>query len=117
VGPGRPTGTLDRNVFGGFVEHLGRCINGGIFDEGSSLSDNKGFRRDVLVLLKPLRLSYCVGRVRISRPTTTGPMGSGRGHRDQPARNWLGAESNQTTSVPTSSSPIARISAPPLTSA
>jgi alpha-N-arabinofuranosidase len=57
VDPGRPIGTLDRNVFGGFVEHLGRCINGGIFDEGSSLSDNKGFRRDVLALLKPLRLS------------------------------------------------------------
>jgi len=58
VGPGRPIGTLDRKVFGGFVEHLGRCINGGIFDEGSALSDSKGFRRDVvLALLKPLRLS------------------------------------------------------------
>ena len=24
-----------RRIFGGFIEHLGRCIYGGIFDEGS----------------------------------------------------------------------------------
>jgi alpha-N-arabinofuranosidase len=50
-------GHLNRNIFGGFVEHLGRCINGGLFDEGSHLSDARGFRRDVLELLRPLRLS------------------------------------------------------------
>ena len=33
--PERRIGTLDRRVFGGFVEHLGRCIYGGVFDEGS----------------------------------------------------------------------------------
>jgi alpha-N-arabinofuranosidase len=44
-------------VFGGFVEHLGRCINGGLFEEGSPLSDSRGFRTDVLELLRPLRLS------------------------------------------------------------
>ena len=38
VDPARPVGDLDRNVFGGFIEHLGRCIYGGIFDEGSPLS-------------------------------------------------------------------------------
>jgi len=53
----RSLGRLDRNVFGGFVEHLGRCINGGIFEEGSPLSDAHGFRTDVLELLRPLRLS------------------------------------------------------------
>ncbi len=54
---GRSRGKLDRNVFGGFVEHLGRCINGGLFEEGSPLSDSRGFRTDVLELLRPLRLS------------------------------------------------------------
>jgi alpha-N-arabinofuranosidase len=39
------------------VEHLGRCIYGGIFDEGSALSDERGFRGDVLKLLKDLRLA------------------------------------------------------------
>ena len=57
VDPGRCLGQLDRNVFGGFVEHLGRCINGGLFEEGSPLSDSRGFRTDVVELLRPLRLS------------------------------------------------------------
>jgi alpha-N-arabinofuranosidase len=56
VDPGRPIGRLDRNVFGGFIEHLGRCIYGGIYDEGSGLADPRGFRRDVLALLRELRL-------------------------------------------------------------
>jgi alpha-N-arabinofuranosidase len=42
---------------GGFVEHLGRCIYGGLFDEGSPLSGPSGFRRDVLDLLRALKLS------------------------------------------------------------
>ena len=55
VDPGRPLGTLDRNVFGGFVEHLGRCVYGGLYDEDSPLSDARGFRKDVLGLLRELR--------------------------------------------------------------
>ena len=35
----RKLGLVERGIFGGFVEHLGRCIYGGIFDEGSPLSD------------------------------------------------------------------------------
>ena len=42
VDPGRVTGHLDRNVFGGFIEHLGRCIYGGIYDEGSPAADASG---------------------------------------------------------------------------
>jgi alpha-N-arabinofuranosidase len=57
VDPDRRLGRLEREVFGGFVEHLGRCINGGLFEEGSALSDERGFRLDVLQLLRPLRLS------------------------------------------------------------
>jgi alpha-N-arabinofuranosidase len=55
VDPGRVLGQLDRNVFGGFIEHLGRCIYGGIYDEGSPLADARGFRKDVLALLRDLR--------------------------------------------------------------
>lgn len=55
IDPGRVLGDLDRNVFGGFVEHLGRCVYGGIFDEGSPLADEHGFRKDVLGLLRELR--------------------------------------------------------------
>ena len=35
----RTLGAIDRNVFGGFVEHLGRCVYGGIYDPGSPLAD------------------------------------------------------------------------------
>jgi len=57
IDPCRELGSLDRRVFGGFVEHLGRCIYGGLYDEGSPLSDQRGFRRDVLELLKSMRIS------------------------------------------------------------
>ena len=47
---------IDRRIFGQFIEHLGRCIYGGIYDEGSPLSDAQGFRRDVLDAIRPLRI-------------------------------------------------------------
>ncbi|MEN6478352.1 MAG: alpha-L-arabinofuranosidase C-terminal domain-containing protein [Anaerolineales bacterium] len=56
IDPTRTIGALDRNVFGGFAEHLGRCIYGGIFDEGSPLSDAQGMRQDVLAALRELRM-------------------------------------------------------------
>src|SRR5688572_29915248 len=46
--PDRAVGEVHPHVFGNFVEHLGRCIYGGIFEEGSPLSDADGFRRDVM---------------------------------------------------------------------
>jgi alpha-N-arabinofuranosidase len=55
VDPARTLGAMSRNVFGGFVEHLGRCVYGGLYDEGSALSDARGFRKDVLGLLRELR--------------------------------------------------------------
>jgi hypothetical protein len=42
VDPARQIGSVDRNVFGGFVEHLGRCIYGGLYDEGSPLAGHGG---------------------------------------------------------------------------
>ena len=45
---------LDRNLFGSFLEHLGRAIYEGIYDPGSKLSDANGFRTDVLNQIKQL---------------------------------------------------------------
>ena len=53
---GRRIGRVDRRIFGNFIEHLGRCIYGGVFDEGSPLSDERGFRKDVLDAVRPLRV-------------------------------------------------------------
>jgi len=57
IDPDRVLGTLERNVFGGFAEHLGRCIYGGIYDEGSPLGDAQGYRQDVIAAMKRLRMS------------------------------------------------------------
>ena len=43
----RTIAPLDRNLFGSFLEHLGRAIYGGIYDPGSQLADAAGFRKDV----------------------------------------------------------------------
>jgi alpha-N-arabinofuranosidase len=53
----RTLGTIDRNIFGGFVEHLGRCVYGGIYDPASPLADEHGLRSDVLTALGRLRLA------------------------------------------------------------
>jgi alpha-N-arabinofuranosidase len=44
----RTLSTLDRNLFGSFLEQLGRAIYEGIYDPGSQLSDSNGFRKDVM---------------------------------------------------------------------
>ncbi len=44
----RTLAPLDRNLFGSFLEHLGRAIYEGIYDPGSKLSDSNGFRKDVM---------------------------------------------------------------------
>jgi alpha-N-arabinofuranosidase len=44
----RTIAPLDPNLFGSFLEHLGRAIYEGIYDPGSKLSDTNGFRKDVL---------------------------------------------------------------------
>src|SRR5215831_10290186 len=47
-------GTTDRRLFGAFVEHLGRCVYGGIFEPGHPTADERGFRSDVLELVREL---------------------------------------------------------------
>lgn len=43
-------------IFGGFIEHFHRQIYGGIYDPGSHLSDEKGFRKDVIEAMKELNM-------------------------------------------------------------
>ncbi|HEV7218331.1 MAG TPA: alpha-L-arabinofuranosidase C-terminal domain-containing protein, partial [Terriglobales bacterium] len=50
----RTIAPLDRNLFGSFLEHLGRAIYEGIYDPGSKLSDSNGFRTDVLNEIKKM---------------------------------------------------------------
>ncbi|MHB8627570.1 MAG: arabinosylfuranosidase ArfA [Aggregatilineales bacterium] len=41
-------------LFGGFAEHMGRCIYGGLYDPGSPQADERGLRTDVLAALREL---------------------------------------------------------------
>src|ERR1700712_5498326 len=45
---------LDRRIFGTFVEHMGRCVYGGIYEPDHATADEDGFRGDVLELTKEL---------------------------------------------------------------
>src|SRR5260370_2541021 len=47
-------GSTNPRLFGAFVEHLGRCVYGGIFEPGHPTADAKGFRKDVLALVREL---------------------------------------------------------------
>jgi len=50
----RTVGEVHPYVFGNFAEHLGRCIYGGIYEEGSPLSDKDGYRKDVMEATRQL---------------------------------------------------------------
>ena len=96
VDVGRPVARLDPNIFGGFVEHLGRCVNGGLFEEGSALSDERGFRRDVLELLRPLRvpvLRWPGGNFASNYHWADG-VGPREGRPARPELAWGGVEPN-----------------------
>lgn len=43
-------------LFGGFIEHFRHQIYGGIFEPGSPLSDENGFRKDVIAAIKELKV-------------------------------------------------------------
>jgi alpha-N-arabinofuranosidase len=45
---------IDRRLFGSFVEHMGRCVYGGIYEPDHPESDVNGFRLDVLKLVREL---------------------------------------------------------------
>ena len=93
----RVVGTVDPLLFGNFTEHLGRCIYGGIFEEGSPLSDAEGFRKDVMEATRGL------GVTMLRWPGGNFASGynwkDGVGPRDQrPARRddaWGALESNR----------------------
>ncbi|KAK0652569.1 family 51 glycoside hydrolase [Cercophora newfieldiana] len=88
---------ISDNTYGGFAEHMGRCIYGGIYDPGNPLSDENGFRKDVIAAMKELKVP--VVRYPGGNFVATYHWMDGVGPRDQrpkrPELAWLGVESNQ----------------------
>jgi alpha-N-arabinofuranosidase len=48
--------TIDRRIYGSFIEHMGRAVYGGIYEPGHPAADENGFRKDVLDLVKQLNV-------------------------------------------------------------
>jgi alpha-N-arabinofuranosidase len=84
-------------LFGAFVEHLGRCVYGGIYEPGHPTADAQGFRGDVLELVREL------GPTIIRYPGGNFVSGynweDGVGPADQRPRRldlaWMSTETNQ----------------------
>lgn len=57
IAAGAPSQPYSRLIFGGFIEHFHHQVYGGLFEPGSPLSDERGFRQDVIAAMKELRVS------------------------------------------------------------
>jgi alpha-N-arabinofuranosidase len=57
IDPAFRIGEADRRLFGSFVEHMGRCVYGGVFEPGHPSADALGLRGDVLELTRELGVS------------------------------------------------------------
>ena len=49
-------GDIDPRIYGSFIEHLGRAVYGGIYEPSHESADDMGFRKDVLELVKTLKV-------------------------------------------------------------
>ncbi|MCL2866516.1 MAG: alpha-N-arabinofuranosidase, partial [Clostridia bacterium] len=47
-------GSIDKRIYGSFIEHLGRAVYGGLYEPAHPEADEDGFRQDVLRLVKEL---------------------------------------------------------------
>src|SRR5689334_749023 len=54
IRPDAVIGETDRRLFGAFVEHVGRCVYGGLWEPDHPSADARGFRGDVLALVREL---------------------------------------------------------------
>jgi len=90
-------GEISPLLWGGFAEHLGRCVYEGIYDPESPLSDERGFRRDVLAALAEMKLSIL--RYPGGNFVSGYDWKDGVGPRDQRPRRrdlaWRSVETNQ----------------------
>ena len=58
----RKKGKIDRNIYGHFAEHLGRCIYEGFWvGEESPIPNTRGIRKDVVEALRKIRVPVLRG--------------------------------------------------------
>lgn len=49
-------GEVDKRIYGSFIEHLGRAVYEGIYQPGSPFADEEGLRKDVIDLVRELKV-------------------------------------------------------------
>ncbi|KAF2635470.1 glycoside hydrolase [Massarina eburnea CBS 473.64] len=96
IHPEHTIAQINDNIYGGFTEHMGRCIYGGIYDPSNPLSDANGFRKDVIDAMKELNVP--VVRYPGGNFVATYHWLDGVGPKDKrpkrPELAWLGIEPN-----------------------
>lgn len=49
-------GEIDENLWGSFIEHMGRSVYTGLYEPGNACADERGFRTDVMQAVKELHV-------------------------------------------------------------
>jgi alpha-L-arabinofuranosidase len=92
-----PIGQTDPRLFGAFVEHLGRCVYGGLYEPTHPTADVNGFRGDVMALVR--ELAPAIVRYPGGNFVSGYNWEDGVGPRDARPRRldlaWLSTETNQ----------------------
>jgi alpha-L-arabinofuranosidase len=57
IDPTSTVGDIDERLFGGFIEHMGRAVYGGIYEPGHPTAGADGWRGDVIDLVRRLGVS------------------------------------------------------------
>lgn len=100
VYPSHKLNKINDNIYGGFTEHMGRCIYGGLYDPDNpnkDLTDENGFRKDVIEAMKELNVPvvrYPGGNFVATYHWLDG-VGPRQHRPKRPELAWLGVESNQ----------------------
>ena len=92
-------GAIDRRLFGSFVEHLGRCVYDGIYEPGHHTANARGFRTDVIELVRELGVSIVRYPGGNFAPATGGRTESDRRPSGPPDSTLPGTRPKPTRSV------------------
>ena len=49
-------GAIEKDVWGSFIEHMGRAVYDGIYEPAHPLADEQGFRKDVMDAVRALHV-------------------------------------------------------------
>jgi alpha-N-arabinofuranosidase len=100
LSPKHKLSKINDNIYGGFTEHMGRCIYGGLYDPDNPnkhLIEDNGFRKDVIEAIQELKVP--VVRYPGGNFVATYHWIDGVGPREKrpkrPELAWLGVETNQ----------------------